>query len=162
MASYVKMAHSRHLSIEVTLPPGTRNILAEHFNKHCQWPWKHLKIGGIILRGHFLPSSKRGHFLKLKRILLCLLQNVPPMPPVPTSMKPLCVYFLTFHINWLLSLYFFLHHSVLMFINTRDAQYFWQLCMRYYQTLCEIVIFWHTLDLNEILINHRKFFIWDW
>ena len=96
MASYVKMAHPRHLSIEATLPPGTRNILAEHFNKHCQWPRKHLKIGGIILRGHFLPSSKRGHFLKLKRILLCLLQNVPPMPPVPTSMKPLCVYFFNF------------------------------------------------------------------
>ena len=45
-------------------------------------------LGGTTLRGH----RKEGHFLKIKRALLCLLQILEarapsaPLPPVPTSM----------------------------------------------------------------------------
>ena len=50
---------------------------------------KHLKLGGKTLRGHF-SLRKRGHFLKINRALLCLLQNligyVPQCPPIPMSM----------------------------------------------------------------------------
>ena len=53
---------------------------------------KHLKLGRARhFEGMFL-LKKRGHFLKMKRALLCLLQNLgraraPSVPPVPTSMK---------------------------------------------------------------------------
>ena len=52
---------------------------------------KHLKLGGAPhLEGTFF-LRKRGHFLKIKRALLCLLQNLVGTcpqcpPPVPTSM----------------------------------------------------------------------------
>ena len=53
---------------------------------------KHLKLGGARnFEGTFFFLRKRGHFQKIKRALLCLLQNlgghVPPVPPVPTSMS---------------------------------------------------------------------------
>ena len=45
--------------------------------------------GSTALRGHFF-LKETGHFIGIKRALLCLLQNlgghVPPVPPVPTSM----------------------------------------------------------------------------
>ena len=41
-------------------------------------------LGGTTLRGHFF-LKKKGAFLKIKRALLCLLENlgghVPPVPP---------------------------------------------------------------------------------
>ena len=51
---------------------------------------KHLKLGRARhFEGMFL-LKKRGHFLKMKRALLCLLQNLgrarAPSAPVPTSM----------------------------------------------------------------------------
>ena len=43
-------------------------------------------LGGTTLRGHFSLREK-GHFLKMKKALLCLLQNLgghtPPVPPPP-------------------------------------------------------------------------------
>ena len=47
-------------------------------------------LGGTTLRRHFF-HKKRGHFLKIKRPLLCLLQNLgghmPLVHPVPTSIN---------------------------------------------------------------------------
>ena len=46
-------------------------------------------LGGTTLQGHF-SLKKKGHFLEIKRALLCLLQNlgghVPQCPMIPTSM----------------------------------------------------------------------------
>ena len=51
---------------------------------------KHLKLGRARRFEGTFSLRKKGHFLKIKRALLCLLQNlgghVPPVPPVPTSM----------------------------------------------------------------------------
>ena len=45
--------------------------------------------GGTTPQGHFFRKQKKA-FSKIKRALLCLLQNlgghVPPVPPVPTFM----------------------------------------------------------------------------
>ena len=47
-------------------------------------------LGGRHFEGTF-SVRKMGHFLKIKRALLCLLQSlgehVPPVPPIPTSMS---------------------------------------------------------------------------
>ena len=37
---------------------------------------QHLKLrGGMTLQGHFFSLGRRGHFLKMKSALFCLLQN---------------------------------------------------------------------------------------
>ena len=51
---------------------------------------KYLKLGGARHFEGTFSIRKRGHFLGMKRALLCLLQNLggkcPQCPPVPTSM----------------------------------------------------------------------------
>ena len=44
-------------------------------------------LGGTTLRGHFSPR-KKGHFLRIKRALLCLQQNVgAPAPSAPRFLR---------------------------------------------------------------------------
>ena len=50
-------------------------------------------LGGTSLRGHFF-LKKKGAFLRMKRPLLFLLQNLGGhVPPVPPRFLRLCVYF---------------------------------------------------------------------
>ena len=46
-------------------------------------------LGGTPLRGHFF-LKKKGHFLRIERAFLCLLQNLwKHLPPVPPSSVPM-------------------------------------------------------------------------
>ena len=61
--------------------------MSKHWEGFKQGRRKHLRR--TTLRGHFL-LKKKGAFSKIKRELLCSLQNLggtyPQCPPVPTSM----------------------------------------------------------------------------
>ena len=56
---------------------------------------KHLELGGTTLQGHFLLKIK-GHFLKIKRVLLCLLQILEAQAPLHSPIATALILILRF------------------------------------------------------------------
>ena len=78
-------------SVQPCMSLSRRLVFSSTLFVSLQGRRKHLRLGGHDTSRALFSLTKRGHLLKRKRALLCLLQNlgghVPSVPPVPTSMS---------------------------------------------------------------------------